>query len=226
MHTLPQVHIPDPVDYPAPRKFVLVLSCVDCRLLDDLVRFLEHDNLTNRYYHVALAGTSLALTERWKQDTDKDPAHFSMWRQTFIENLKAAIALTRGDLSDIYIVQHQDCGAFRVYVNKDAGKMSDSEELHLHADYAAALMQDIVENFYSVYCPKVSAESEEYVQKTIPAVHSFFMDLRGGIRHIESWPGKRPNFDRSAPPMTERTPDATASAPTQTNRRRKKPARG
>ena len=30
-----------PDDYPAPRKFVLVISCVDYRLLDDLVRFLD-----------------------------------------------------------------------------------------------------------------------------------------------------------------------------------------
>lgn len=35
--------------YPAPRKNVLLLSCMDLRLIDDICEFMEGDNLANRY---------------------------------------------------------------------------------------------------------------------------------------------------------------------------------
>jgi hypothetical protein len=188
MHTA-TVHTPDPVDYAAPRKYVLVVSCVDARLLDDLVRFLDHDNLTNRYYHVTFAGAALGLTDRVKQDLPdphNPPAAFAQWRQTFIDHVQATVLLTEGKITDIYVVQHQDCGAFRVYINKDASEMTESEELQLHREYARALLDDIATNFCTTYNPTVGKTSWR-VQKKKPSVHTFFMDLRGSITHLESF---------------------------------------
>lgn len=102
--------------YPAPKKYVLVLSCVDYRLLDDLVRFLDHDNLTNRYYHVALAGAALGVVPPPKSAANPPVVAPDYWRKTFIDHVKATVELTHGQLSDIYIVQHEDCGAFRLFV--------------------------------------------------------------------------------------------------------------
>ncbi len=42
--------------YPPPRKNVLLLSCMDLRLIDDLVPFMEGDNLSNRYDQLVFAG--------------------------------------------------------------------------------------------------------------------------------------------------------------------------
>lgn len=173
-------------DYRAPRKYVLVLSCVDARLLDDLLHFLDQDNLTNRYYHVTLPGTALGLTDHVENDTDVDELldQFRRWRQTFIDQVQAAVILTEGKISDIYVVQHEDCGAFRVYLGKDAADMTADEELDLHQGYAAALLEDLCNNFDAVYNP-VDGEGHP-VQKTGPAVHAFYMDLRGHVEHLES----------------------------------------
>ncbi|MBC7817791.1 MAG: hypothetical protein IAG10_12940 [Planctomycetaceae bacterium] len=176
--------------YPAPKKYVLVLSCVDARLLDDLVRFLDQDNLANRYYHVTLPGTALGLTDRVKQDSsDKDLLkQFRRWRQTFIDQVRAAVLLTKGQITDIYIVQHEDCGAFRVYIEKDSAEMSPEDELNLHQDYAHALLKDIAKNFFSEYHPIIDPQvgKPEQQQKKKPLVHTFYMDLRGHVKHLES----------------------------------------
>src|SRR5688500_12378539 len=128
MQAKPDFYEPDPVDYAAPKKYVLVVSCVDARLLAELVRFLEHDNLANRYYHVTFAGAALGLTDRVLEDLSgpgNPPAAFAQWRQMFIDHARATVLLTDGKVSDIYIVQHQDCGAFRVYIDKNSDNMTE-----------------------------------------------------------------------------------------------------
>jgi len=170
--------------YRPPKKYVLVLSCVDARLLDDLVQFLDQDNLTNRYYHVTLPGTALGLTDRVREDTcDSDLLEqFARWRLTFIDQVRAALILTQGKVTDIYVVQHEDCGAFRVYLNKDSDEMQGDDEKEMHRDYACALYEDINANFDTVYNP-VDCDGNR-VQKKKPVVHMFYMDLRGNVEHL------------------------------------------
>lgn len=172
----------------APRKYVLVLSCVDARLLDDLVHFLDHDNLTNRYYHVTLPGTALGLTNRVMQENISNDlkSQFRRWRKTFIDQVQAAVTLTKGELTDIYIIQHEDCGAFKVYLHKDSAEMDVDEELSMHRDYAGDLLEDIAENFCTAYNAK--DKDGNWIQKKKPFVHTFYMNLRGQVTHFESRP--------------------------------------
>lgn len=189
MRTTASFYAPDPVDYAAPKKYVLVVSCVDARLLAELVRFLEHDNLSNRYYHVTFAGAALGLTDRVREDledSEDPPAAFAGWRQMFIDHVQATVLLTEGKISDIYIVQHADCGAFRVYIGKNSDDMTEREEVQLHRQYAKALLNDIAANFCSTYNP-VAGKPGTRVQKKKPAVHTFFMDLRGMVKHLDSF---------------------------------------
>jgi hypothetical protein len=80
-------------EYRVPRKNILVLSCIDLRLTDDLLRFLDHDNLTNRYDHFALAGTSLCTITQ-KMENHSDPQvldnfnNFEHWRKSLDDHLK------------------------------------------------------------------------------------------------------------------------------------------
>jgi carbonic anhydrase len=194
MPTQSQASSSDPSDQPIPKylppkKYVLVLSCVDARLLDDLVRFLDHDNLTNRYYHVTLPGTALGLTKRIEEDAEDECLllQFSRWRQTFIDQVKAAVILTEGKITDIYIVQHEDCGAFRVYIGKDSTDMPSLDERRMHQEYAHALLDDIADTFFEVYNP-IDKTTGKPVQEKTPNVHAFYMDLRGQVRHLESYP--------------------------------------
>lgn len=121
-----------------------MLSCIDLRLTDNLLEFLHFDNLTNRYDHFALAGTSL-LTQVDHPDLkklfdkkalDKMPGH-KLWKQTWIDHLNIAIELHR--IEDIYIIEHEDCGAYKTFLKKQQTK---SGEYNRHADFAMALATD------------------------------------------------------------------------------------
>ena len=202
---------PAPSAYSASTGYTLVLSCVDARLFDDLVSFLDLDNLTNRYYHVTLPGTSLGLTKRVVQDIEALPEgsdeeiekkkklkpQFRRWRTIFIEQVQAAVILTKGKLTDIYVVQHEDCGAFRVYIDKDAAEMSPQEELAIHDSYAEALLEDLTKNFCAVYNPKDLKGKPIQKDQKQPCVHTFYMDLRGTVKHLRSYPDvrSRPSCD-------------------------------
>jgi len=186
---LPRTY-PDPSEYAAPKKYVLVLSCVDYRLLDDLIRFLNHDNLTNRYYHASFAGAAMGLNAGAENDRRfKTAMNFAQWRQTFIDHVRAAVTLTEGKLSAIYIVQHEDCGAFNLMVDGFV-KMSQAEQRHMNRAFAEELQEDIKKYFCTVYNPVGSG------QKDIPAVHTFFMDLRGNVDLLDTWPRNGEIVDR------------------------------
>ncbi len=50
--------------YDLPQDNVLLVTCMDLRLIDDIVDFMNHDNLRNRYDHVVFAGAG-ARRSRW-----------------------------------------------------------------------------------------------------------------------------------------------------------------
>jgi hypothetical protein len=178
--------------YPAPKKYVLVLSCVDYRLLDDLIRFLDHDNLTNRYYHVALAGAALGVVPASTSGPHAPAVAVPHWRETFLAQVRAAVHLTHGALTDIYIVQHEQCGAFLEFV-PGFKELQASEQEQVNEDYARALIEDLRVTFCHNYNARhegeladAPPEKARVVQEKPPAVHAFYMDLRGNVRHIDS----------------------------------------
>jgi hypothetical protein len=62
---------------------VLLLSCMDFRLVDDTARYMKTRGLTGKYDHIILAGAALgALTEK-----------FPAWNQTFWDHVSVAIDL-------------------------------------------------------------------------------------------------------------------------------------
>lgn len=179
--------------YAVPKKFVLVLSCVDYRLLDDLIRFLDHDNLANRYYHATFAGAALGLVSPQPEAVTRD---FSHWRRTFIEHVQATVTLTDGKLTDIYIVQHENCGAFDLFY-RGFKCMSPSAQFAANQELALLLQKDISENFCELYnaqyvdkCRDDCEETDDVeddgrrLQKYPPIVHAFFMDLRGNVERL------------------------------------------
>lgn len=169
-----------PTAHGVPEKYALVLSCVDYRLLDDLVRFLDHDNLTNRYYHLTLAGAALGAVRKPPKGAAplKKPA-LPPWRDTFVQHVNATVELTHGTLTDIYIVQHANCGAFRLYVEGFEDMSAEDEEKE-NKLYAAALRADILEHFCDEYNPLVG-NTDYRVQEKYPKVHQFYIDLRGNV---------------------------------------------
>ncbi len=155
-------------EYGQPKKNVLVISCIDLRLTDNLLEFLHFDNLINRYDHVAMAGASLCGSYKKNQDKFHPEAvkkykSIPHWENALMDHVQIAYDLH--DIGDIYIVEHEDCGAYKKFLKQ--GEVKDrKKEMHLHKKYADDLT--------------------EKIRAKLPAlnVHSFILDLRGNVRML------------------------------------------
>jgi hypothetical protein len=158
--------------YAPARGHVLLLSCMDPRVLDDTVQFMNHDNLANRYDHVILAGAALGALGGCT-------TAFAHWRRTFFDHLEAAHKLHH--IEDVYILEHRHCGAYHK-VFKVAPEFGDTpdelaKEAACHHKYAKLLEREI------------DAWGQ---QKGISlCVKSFLMDLRGKVCLLNAKPNKR-----------------------------------
>lgn len=93
----------------------LLLSCMDYRLMDDIEKYMSGRGLRDKYDHVVLAGASLGAV------TDKYPA----WNQTFWDHLDIAIKLH--DIKTVIVMDHRDCGAYKVILGADSVKDGKTE---------------------------------------------------------------------------------------------------
>lgn len=159
--------------YLPPRGNVLLLSCMDLRLMDNIIHFMNHDNLTNRYDHVIFAGAALgALGAPGAKDHEGNPLNFSHWKTAFEDHLGAAIDLH--DVKDVYILEHRNCGAYHkvFHVSKDfSDSVADQKnEEKCHLKYAKLLEKQI-----ESWC-KLNTKSLK--------THKFLMDVRGNVERL------------------------------------------
>jgi hypothetical protein len=98
----------------------LLLSCMDYRLVDDIVHYMDGRGMTNKYDHVVLAGASLGVLQ------DKNVS----WGQTFWEHVGVAIDLHH--IAKIIVLDHRDCGAYKVFVGPEHAK-DRTTEFEAHA---------------------------------------------------------------------------------------------
>jgi carbonic anhydrase len=85
----------------------LAITCIDYRLVDDAVRFFDSRHMTNDYDQVSLAGASLAGV------SDKFPSsNAAFWDQI-------GIAAQLHHIKKVIVVDHRDCGAFKVAFGND-----------------------------------------------------------------------------------------------------------
>jgi len=152
--------------YDPPQDNVLLVTCMDLRLIDNMIEFMNHDNLCNRYDHIVFAGAALgALGAPGGTDECGDPNEKPAWHETFKDHLAAAVALHK--VKDVYIVEHRGCGAYSK-VFHIFGEHDDADvELKWHAHYAQKL-----EAFIHDWS---TANSWPIV------VRKFIMDLRGDV---------------------------------------------
>lgn len=172
-----QLHPKHDISYAPPRGNVLLLSCMDLRLLDEIVAFMNHDNLANRYDHVVFAGAALgALGAPGAKDEHGKPIDVSYWRRVFFDHLRRAIELH--DVKDVYILEHRNCGAYYkvFHVCEDFGN-SEAEraaEAECHGNYATLLEGEIT----------AWASQEGVALRT----HKFLMGLRGEVSVLSAPP--------------------------------------
>ena len=165
---------------------------MDVRLLDDLLHFLNHDNLTNRYYQVSLAGASLGVSlalPGGQPVTPPKAVKFSSWKETLEDHIRVVLKLTQRTLYDIYIVEHRDCGAYAAFLGEDFpdSPLAHEKEKALHQHHAARLRQWLLKQFEGYITEGAATQ--------LPRVRCFLMDLRGDVERIdepEQETGKRP----------------------------------
>lgn len=85
----------------------LLLSCMDYRLLDDVARYMDGRELTEKYDHVILAGASIGVTNQ------KYPA----WGQTFWDHVGVAAELHH--IKRVIVMDHRDCGAYKLFLGPE-----------------------------------------------------------------------------------------------------------
>jgi carbonic anhydrase len=95
----------------------IVLSCMDFRFVNDTVYFLNKQYKDN-YNKLSLAGASLG----YNQDTFKE------WGVTIDKHIELAKQLH--DVDEIIVIDHMDCGAYRILYDNE--QMSKEEEYDLH----------------------------------------------------------------------------------------------
>jgi len=102
----------------------LAITCIDYRLVDDAVKFFHGMKLTNDYDQVSLAGAALAAVS----------AKFPSSNAAFWDHI--AIAKQLHSIKKVIVVDHRDCGAYKVAFGKDY-KGEGAAELAQHKSVMA-----------------------------------------------------------------------------------------
>lgn len=164
-----------------PRKNVLLLSCMDQRLLDETIRFMNGLNLHNRYDQVALAGSAMGVNRLPKDPPD--PA--CTWWELFTAHLSTAIDKLHRPIKDVFLLDHLDCGAYKELhpIEKIKKEYSDAtlERMHeLHADELIALANRVHD-----YCDTQYRSTNDKAWEHI-RVSCFIVDLCGHVNQLDS----------------------------------------
>lgn len=104
---------------------MLLLTCMDFRLVNGVETYMNARGLKDKYDHVVLAGASLgALNDR-----------FPAWSEVFWQHLDLAIQLH--EVHRVMLLDHRDCGAYKMILGEAAVKDADTElKSHVKQLYA------------------------------------------------------------------------------------------
>ena len=131
----------------------ILLTCMDFRLMDEIERYMTGRGLRDKYDHIILAGASLGAL------TDKYPA----WNKTFWEHVDIAIKLH--NVHTVVVIDHRDCGAYKVILGPDHAK-DPKVESDTHAAQLTALRKLVKEKY-----PNLKVET-------------YLMDLQGKVEAL------------------------------------------
>ena len=98
----------------------LVLTCMDFRLLDDLVSYMNKNGYDNNYNQFILAGGSLGYNQNI----------YDEWKKALDKHIELALELHK--IKEIIIIDHMKCSVYKKFYNKI--ELTDNEELSLHKD--------------------------------------------------------------------------------------------
>lgn len=111
----------------------IVITCMDFRLIDDAVKYLDSIGYNNNYDEFILAGASLGYNQT-KYDT---------WAETLNNHIELAESLH--EIKEIIVIDHISCGAYKLLYNRES--IPRDEEIKLHAKNFKAFKKSIGQKY-------------------------------------------------------------------------------
>jgi hypothetical protein len=108
----------------------LLLNCIDYRLTGATTRYMEAQGMAGKYDQIVLAGASLGAKNK----------KFPAWGVTFWDHVQIAIDLHH--IRKIVVIDHRDCGAYKLILGEDLAP-HPKREYEVHAAHMRALRADI-----------------------------------------------------------------------------------
>ena len=84
----------------------IVITCMDFRLIDDAVRYLDKEGYNNNYDEFILAGSSLGYNQKT----------YNAWTETLDKHIELAQQLHH--IKEVIVIDHMNCGAYKIFYNK------------------------------------------------------------------------------------------------------------
>jgi len=140
-----QLPIPSP---PVQTDKILIITCIDYRLMDEVVIALNQLGFNNLYDQFILAGASLGFNYG-TVDSSLVPLSDNYWQQTFYDNVDIAISLHH--IKQIFLIDHCDCGAYEAFYNVEFDNCGDPVSLERHYDNLALAASTITEKYKDTY---------------------------------------------------------------------------
>ena len=110
-----------------------LISCMDFRLLDDIVMAMDKLGYNNNYDQFIVAGSSLGVCQ------DK----FPHWGKSCLDHME--IGLKLHDFRKIMVIDHEDCGAYKKFFPELIGNLE--LEKKYHKEYIQKLYEFLLTKF-------------------------------------------------------------------------------
>lgn len=98
----------------------IVITCMDFRLIDDAVKYLDSIGYNNNYDEFILAGASLGYNQ----------TKYTAWAETLDKHIELAESLH--EIKEVIVIDHMSCGAYKIFYEKDS--IPRDEEIILHKE--------------------------------------------------------------------------------------------
>ena len=102
-----------------------VMTCIDFRLIDEAVTFLNSKGYIDNYDEFILAGASLGY------NTSLSSLNYSGWDKVLENHID--ISYTLHEIKEIIVMDHMDCGAYKVQLNNSTA-FTKYDEINKHVE--------------------------------------------------------------------------------------------
>ena len=152
----------------------LVITCIDYRLIDEAVTFLDGKGYNNEYDEFILAGASLGY------NTSLSALNYSGWNTVLENHIDISYSLHK--IEEIIVMDHMECGAYKAQYG--ASTLSSSYVETKYHIQNLNLFRTAINKKYVI-----SADDQDDPEKTKPKfnVQTWLMSLDGSVDQMPTY---------------------------------------